>query len=57
MTNIQRAGLQHHYYYYQRCYSQSPDLWHVIETGNRNAGDVVIVESTVRRKKKREKRE
>lgn len=27
----------------------------MIETGNRNAGDVVIVESTVKKKKKRER--
>lgn len=29
----------------------------MIETGNRNAGDVVIVESTVKKKKKRESKE
>lgn len=52
MTNIPSAGLAH-YYYTQRYYSQSPDLWHVIETGNRNAGDVVVVESTVGEKKRK----
>jgi len=50
MTNTPSAGLAH-YNYIQRYYSQSPDLWHVIETGNRNAGDVVVVESTVGEKK------
>lgn len=52
-TNIQRAGSYHHRYCIWSYYSQSPDLRHVIETGNRNAGDVVIVESTVGRKRKR----
>lgn len=36
----------------RRSYSQSPDLWHVIEAGDRNAGDVVVVEGTVRREKR-----
>lgn len=40
----------------RRSYSQSPDLWHVVEAGNRNAGDVVVVEGTVRREKKKEKK-
>lgn len=40
------------YYNIRRCYSQSPDLRHVIETGDRNPGDVVVVEGTVRREKK-----
>lgn len=36
----------------RRSYSQSPDLWHVVEAGDRNAGDVVVVEGAVRREKK-----
>lgn len=35
-------------------YSQSPQLGHVVEAGQRNEGDVVVVESA--RKQKRDER-
>lgn len=31
-------------------YSQSPDLWHVVEAGDQDAANVVVVECAVERR-------
>lgn len=32
-------------------YLQGPDLWHMVEAGERNAGDVVVVEGAIEKRK------
>lgn len=33
-------------------YLQSPNLWHVVEAGDQDAADVVVVEGTVKTEEK-----